>query len=330
MTYNYSLEKSSKKHTCPQCNKKRYVRFVQTENNAYLSYQFGRCDRESSCGYFMKPTDCEIVRKPAFQAPPLQAESYIASSIVKASLKNYSNNNLYLYLSNYFNRSVVDNIFKKYHVGTSKKWNGATVFWQKDLKNSYKTGKIMLYNTITGKRVKHPYNHISWAHKALKIPDFNLKQCLFGMHLVTNTTKLIGLVESEKTALTMSLFLPEYTWIATGSKQNLKESLLNSIKRHKIVLYPDKGEFNDWNTTSSTLSEIGFDITCSNYIEKSTIKQGSDLADIYFDLQNKNTDNMVLSQPEKIVKQLIKSNPDIKLLIDTFDLVDEGGNSLSI
>ena len=38
---------------------------------------------------------------------------------------------------------------------------------------------------------------------------------------------------------------------------------------------------------------------------------------------------MVLSLPEKMVKQLIKSNPAIKLLIDTFDLVDEGGNSLS-
>ena len=38
---------------------------------------------------------------------------------------------------------------------------------------------------------------------------------------------------------------------------------------------------------------------------------------------------MVLSQPEKMVKKLIKSNPSMKLLIDTFDLVDEGGNSLS-
>jgi len=76
----------------------------------------------------------------------------------------------------------------------SHKWYGATLFRQKDLKNCHKTGKIMGYNNVTGKRVKHPYNHISLAHKTLKLSDFNLKQCLFGMHLVTITTKLIGLV----------------------------------------------------------------------------------------------------------------------------------------
>jgi hypothetical protein len=45
----------------------------------------------------------------------------------------------------------------------------------------------------------------------------------------------------------MSLFIPEYLWMATGSKQNLKLQLLEPIKKENIVVYPDKGEFEDRN-----------------------------------------------------------------------------------
>lgn len=51
----YIFDKSSKKFVCPSCNKKRFVRFVNTETNNYLEEIYGRCDRESSCGYFVKP-----------------------------------------------------------------------------------------------------------------------------------------------------------------------------------------------------------------------------------------------------------------------------------
>ena len=42
----------------------------------------------------------------------------------------------------------------------------------------------MLYDPTTGKRVKEPFNHISWVHKVIKQPEFELKQCLFGEHLL--------------------------------------------------------------------------------------------------------------------------------------------------
>jgi hypothetical protein len=52
------------------------------------------------------------------------------------------------------------------------------------------------------------------------------------LHLINESTKnKIAIVESEKTALIMSLFLPDYIWMATGSKSNLKkEMLLPTIK----------------------------------------------------------------------------------------------------
>jgi hypothetical protein len=53
--HHYILEKKPKKHTCPNCNKVRFVRYIDTEKDQYLPAEFGRCDRESNCGYHKKP-----------------------------------------------------------------------------------------------------------------------------------------------------------------------------------------------------------------------------------------------------------------------------------
>jgi len=53
--HRYTLEKGSKKHLCPNCNKKRFVLYIDTETGEYLPNQYGRCDRESKCSYFLNP-----------------------------------------------------------------------------------------------------------------------------------------------------------------------------------------------------------------------------------------------------------------------------------
>lgn len=53
--YRYILEKGSKKHRCPNCDKKRFVRYIDTQTGEYLPEQHGRCDRESKCGYHSAP-----------------------------------------------------------------------------------------------------------------------------------------------------------------------------------------------------------------------------------------------------------------------------------
>ena len=53
--HQYILDKSSKKYHCPQCNKKTFVLYIDTLTNEYLPEQYGRCDRESKCNYFLNP-----------------------------------------------------------------------------------------------------------------------------------------------------------------------------------------------------------------------------------------------------------------------------------
>ncbi len=53
--HRYSLEKGSKKHHCPNCNKRTFVRYIDTETGNYLPEQYGRCDRENKCTYHLNP-----------------------------------------------------------------------------------------------------------------------------------------------------------------------------------------------------------------------------------------------------------------------------------
>ena len=323
----YHFDKSSKKFLCPNCNKKRFVRIVNAETNQYLDETLGKCDRASSCGYFKKPDDAVAKlsihnAKPECSNAPLI--SYHSKEDLHRSLRKYYDNNLYLYLIALFGIEKVQEVFKEYCIGTSKNWNGATIFWQIDHQHKVKAGKILLYDVQTCKRVKHPYNHITWVHTKLKLENFNLQQCLFGLHLASSEKK-IALVEAEKTALVMALFMPEYIWLATGSKQNFKYDILKAIKDREIIAFPDKSEFEDWNTKALELNNSGFNITVSDYVENIECEDGTDLADLYIDIHNQ-PEVIKLSNDELFIKNIASVNPEIYNLIETFALCDSFDN----
>ena len=337
MNFKFSFDPSSKKFTCPRCEKKRFVRYIDNETKKYLSSEFGKCDREGSCDYYLPPTsnptlvDSTVIK-------PLQPISTIDLGYVSASVTKYDENHLFQYLTQHFKEEEILQCFKKYRVGTSKHWKGANVFWQIDQNSKVRSGKIMLINQSTGKRVKEPFPHINWVHSVLGLKNYNLKQCLFGEHLVAKTLQPlatkpnIAVVESEKTAITMSLFLKNTLWVATGSKQNLKHELLQGIKNYNIILFPDSGEYEDWNKKALELTKMGYTIKCSKLLEDCNHSKGTDLADIYFNLNEKSkteiTNEFQLSETEKQVQRIAIINPLILDLINTFDLMDEKGGGI--
>ncbi len=333
--YKYSLDKSSKKFVCPRCNKRTFVKYIETETADYLSDEFGRCDRETECQYWLTPEkeNNTVVEVKNIRPPEPSFHSY---DLVSLSGRNFKQNNFIQFLRTTFSDDEVRQVILKYLIGTSKYWNGATVFWQIDNLERVHAGKILQYDKIKGKRIKTKEGKglINWVHSVLKMIDFNLNQCLFGLHLVNETNqKTIALVESEKTAVMMSVFKPQYTWLATGSKSGLKYDFLKPIKNYNIVAFPDKSEFNDWLIKATELNGFGFKIVVNDWLEYSDYEKGTDLADVYIIEKNcfshgKKETEIQYTTAEKTVHRLEQHTPVIRLLIDTFDLVDDFGNEI--
>lgn len=120
----------------------------------------------------------------------------------------------------------------------------------------------MLYDPETGKRVKQPFNHITWVHSPLKLPNYNLSQYFFGEHLLDiDNQKPIALVESEKTALITSHYLPQYLWPATGGKHGcFKSSNLVPLFERQVVLFPDLGATDYWQKKLKMMQSLGMEV----------------------------------------------------------------------
>ena len=245
--YRFHLQKyrPGSKTTCPNCGKSRcFVRYIDEQGVISFPGNVGKCDHENSCGYHYTPKEyfkdnpdvLEMNKesnksllsahyKTADKTPSCIVPSYIPSSYVLRSLSHYSINPLYQYFCHVFGENETSRLFEMYRIGTSSKWGGATVFWQTDINGQVRTGKVMCYNTETGHRIKEPQAFVSWAHSELKLQDFHLKQCLFGEHLLKNSSSPVMLVESEKTAVVMSHFSPIiYGW------QQVERTVVSTVK----------------------------------------------------------------------------------------------------
>ena len=297
--YRYTLEPYNGMKTryhCPNCNKKDvFTKYIDTETNEHLSDAVGKCSRLIKCGYHYTPRqyfddnnisfDTSINHKITVRTKPQPKPktSFIDVELMQKSKTSKSPNFFIDYLASLWDYEIAYELAEKYNIGTSKCWNGSTVFWQMDIKGNVRSGKIMLYNATNGKRVKKPYNHINWVHKALKLDRFNLEQCYFGEHLLNEDLCMpVAIVESEKTAIISSIYLAEFIWLACGSVNNLNEAKTKVLKGRNVVLFPDLKCYNLWNDKIPQLTNLATFRTSTLLKEKATDtekEQGLDLAD---------------------------------------------------
>lgn len=317
-----------KKGICPSCGaKNRFVFYANNETKEKIGYKYGKCDRIESCKYHLSPnSDCVSISDN--YTPPLPKPIlYHSFDLVTESGRCFKENNFVQFLKLLVKDELVEEAILKYFIGTSKKWRGATAFWQIDQDVKARHCKIMLYDKKTGKRAKNEAGKafISSARSELDINGYELKQCLFGLHLINETnTETIAIVEAEKTAIICSIFMPEYLWLSCGSLQGFKYEMLKPVKGYKIVAYPDKGCFQVWNRTARELNSYGFDIIVSDTLEIFDVPEGVDLADIFIEqklLRKTNKPVKLLSEKEMIALKLGKKNPAFNLLVNTFDCI---------
>lgn len=320
------------RHTCPACHRKRcFSRYIDTEKQISFPEDVGRCDREQSCGYHRTPKDyfsSNPEEKPSHfdwsppsarrttQTEPPKPPSFIATETVSQTLHGYDRNNLFLFLRSKFGVGDAMRMMNEYRVGTSRHWPGACVFWQTDIDGRTRTGKVMLYDAGSGKRIKHPFNHVSWVHSLLKIPDFNLLQCFFGEHLLPmNRGKPVAIVESEKTALVASWYLPQYVWLATGGKNGcLSADALRVLRGKQVVLYPDLGATDEWRKKLPLLRQLGIEADIFNFMDdvasEADVTAGYDIADYLLQIE----------PDQAVLQSMIRKNPSLQILIDELQL----------
>lgn len=313
------------RYHCPACNKrdKTFIRYIDTETGEHLHPSVGRCNRESNCAYHYTPKQYfqdnnlsivhsksksyyptqdrtlqlkpgTIQNKASSQPAPYSTISddlLIKSLQLGKTLQQISGKNHFIkYLANLFGHEITSQLIDNYFLGSSHYWPGSTVFWQVDSLGNIRTGKIMLYDAISGKRVKVPFNHIHWAHKVLGQPEFILKQCLFGEHLLVGNNMPVAIVESEKTAIIASVYLPRFIWLAVGSLNNLNAEKCQVLKGRKVFLFPDLNGFDKWKAKADSLSHLA-KFTISNLLERRASdterEQGFDLADYLVKLDYK-------------------------------------------
>ena len=322
--YRYILEPykgSNTRYRCPKCNtNKTFRRYIDVATGEHIANNVGWCDRTQKCNYhytpyqYFKDNNIAIGINNQFQMqrgnvrpkPDLKPVSYIPFEKFQASLTGYDYNNLVIYLVKLFGVRITNSLIRRYLIGSSKHWRGAVSFPQIDLTGSIRQIKVMDYDPKTGKRRKagqtswklsykdgvyykdvHGRDKIFFAGKSI-IENYEARfvQCFFGEHLLNEMYKPVAIVESEKTAIIASVFLPNYIWLATGGINGCKwteNEVYIVLRGRDVILFPDLNAYGRWEEKSNGLSTVARSLTISNLLEDVATDDersaGLDLAD---------------------------------------------------
>ena len=304
---------------CPACGKPgEFTRYLDTATGELLPPEFGRCNRESNCGHHASPYEPgpggesyahraapgPTALAPARPTPagPPAPPVLIPPDVYRASLGRYDCNNLAHLLRAHFGAGVAAELLARFRVGTSAYWQGACVFWLIDESGQVRGGQVVLLDE-TGHTVKQPRRCTTWAHTALahrlreagQVPPAWLtayeKQaakspCLFGLPQLDTAPagQPVALVESAKTAVLATPYLPAFVWLATGGQSYLTPERLAPVKGRRVVLFPDAGGFANWQARAERLRALGFHVEVSADVERLADEAeraaGLDLADV--------------------------------------------------
>lgn len=291
---------NGRKDICPSCGQRSFTPYVDEDGNI-LDANVGRCDRESKCGYHYAPKqffaehpDMSIEdwrdakpRHISLDAPKKEL-CLIPMELIDRSVTADRDSALQVFFKTHLSEAdanLLDWSAEEYRVGVTRE--GATIFPQIDIEGRCRTAKIMRYSSTTGHRLKGQAGAIDWVHSRMKksgnLPqDWELSQCLFGEHLLAkHPEEPVAVVESEKTAVICSAFIPNYVWVATGGKSQLNERM-NVLKGRKVLVFPDSDGYEEWCAKIEQFPDLDIQVSDLLHINATTEEQERqiDLADV--------------------------------------------------
>ena len=244
--HRYSLEKGSKKHHCPECGKKTFVLYIDTETGDYLPKQYGRCDRESKCSYHLNPyldgyakaiqekekgnrsefpNNWKPQRKKAIPQPTPEPvffhfETFLRTLERERYEKNTFIQNLFYRVQFPFEADEVTKVIQLYRLGTVANGYraGANTFPFIDIKGNVRAVQVKQFdehNHTTGTDFLHSIIEKHHTRNNKPLPEWleaytkqdKLISCLFGEHLLSKYhSNPVALVEAPKTAVYGTLY----------------------------------------------------------------------------------------------------------------------------
>lgn len=257
--YKWSLRKGGKKERCPQCGKMRFVPFVLTSDPAVKAGpEYGRCDREQSCGYFRYPGgEVKADNDREYTPEPPKDPILFPSELAEKETVTVSNSIFRAYVG-IAGPVKLYNTMLLYHCGTGG--HGECIYYQYDGEH-VRTAKAILYGK-DGHRIKTEEGGLPvwWLHKSPTVAEYTigkeLKQCLFGQHLLSiYQNASVYVVEAEKTAVMMAATdtktMKERIWLACGGSQMLKGAIdLMPLMGRDVTLIPDDCQYWNWRRTA--------------------------------------------------------------------------------
>ena len=230
--------------------------------------------------------------KPYAMTQPPKVQTYLDRMAALCKQTHNPNNTLMDYLYTIGpSKEEVDAAFDRYRIGSTKERE--VIYWQIDRCEMVRTGKIMDYGS-DGHRKKD--KGANWVHcqdgTGLATKEQLAPQCLFGEHLLScsttdfsdftdyktdgsstsqeknqcnpsnpwseNNPRKIGVVESEKSAIILSILCPDIIWLATGGMDNFKAEMLEVIKPFDVVVCPDADALDIWSKKIEQLNRDGY------------------------------------------------------------------------
>lgn len=159
----------------------------------------------------------------------------------------------------------------------------------------------------------NPVAAIRWDSTLGKWVDsqWKLTQTLFGLHLLHDAPKSKGvcIVESEKTAVVMSIIMPQFVWLSCGGASMLDICLTNShdaLAGRRVLIFPDKEK--DGKNFYMMWQEVcrrhpSLNLSVSDVLEHDTeLQPGDDIADLYLADGSKPTVQKVEQPQQEPVK----------------------------
>lgn len=346
------------RYDCPGCGKhKCFTRYVDIETGYYLADDCGKCDHENSCGYHYPPRELfgdhpelrpmpnhecigggvAILSRPSVHHHVAKEETsqseFFPLEWAEQAIRRPCTFTTWL-RSLPLDSQRLDEVLDMYFVGGTRDHyhadgidcGPAVVFWQIDEMLRPHDAKVMAYGT-DGHRKGHPNWLRAICVKKGEGPQLErTDKVLFGQHLLNRyPDKAVCIVESEKSALICACRYPQYLWMASGGCGYLNAEKIRPLKKRRVVLFPDSGEYTQWKSvmTSSGHSNYHVDDLMEAY------EPNTDIADIILgEAVRKDSYTDVPSSPHQptdkasLWAQLKEAHPSLKEMERIFDVED--------